>query len=387
MSRASSLRIAILAHSTNPRGGVVHALELADALVALGHEAVVHAPDSKGKGFFRRTACGTVCVPASPVGADTTEMVQARIGDYVRHFENKDHRQFDVFHAQDGISGNALVTLKERGLIQRIARTVHHVDHFESAALMDLQARAIRAADMHFAVSRKWRDWLAERFGVDAKIIGNGVDMTRFHPRPDDRDRVLRKRLGLGRGPVVLCIGGIEARKNTIASLESFQEVRRVHPDAQLIIAGGASLLDHGAYQQGFADALASSGLAADAVIHTGPLAQDDMPALYRIADVLAFPSLKEGFGLVVIEAMTSGVPVIVSQIAPFTEYLRAGDVAWCDPHDTASIARAILAALCEPLRGRLIAAGLEIAPKHDWRHTARAHLAAYERLTEESYA
>ncbi|HEY9215450.1 MAG TPA: MSMEG_0565 family glycosyltransferase, partial [Ancylobacter sp.] len=65
-----ALRIAILAHSTNPRGGVVHALELADALTRLGHEAAVHAPDAKGTGFFRPTLCETVSVPASPIGSD-----------------------------------------------------------------------------------------------------------------------------------------------------------------------------------------------------------------------------------------------------------------------------------------------------------------------------
>ena len=53
------------------------------------------------------------------------------------------------------------------------------------------------------------------------------------------------------------------------------------------------------------------------------------MPALYRCADVLVLPSLNEGFGLVVLEAMASGTPVVISRIAPFTEYLREGDVSW----------------------------------------------------------
>ena len=63
---ASHLRIAILTHSTNPRGGVVHALALGDALTALGHEVVVHAPDINQHGFFRATRCGTRWRAASP---------------------------------------------------------------------------------------------------------------------------------------------------------------------------------------------------------------------------------------------------------------------------------------------------------------------------------
>ena len=120
-----SLQIAILTHSTNPRGGVVHGLELAEALVALGHQAVLHAPDPNGAGFFRSTACETVGVPARARGASLVDVVETRVADYVRHFEDPAHRRFDVFHAQDSISGNALATLKARGLIDGFARTVH----------------------------------------------------------------------------------------------------------------------------------------------------------------------------------------------------------------------------------------------------------------------
>lgn len=134
---ASQLRIAILTHSTNPRGGVVHALALADALAHLGHRPVVHAPDPTGKGFFRRSVASTRSVPASPASGDVVAMVEARIADYVRHFEDPAHPQYDVFHAQDGISGNALATLKERGLIQRYVRTVHHIDAFRDERLRE----------------------------------------------------------------------------------------------------------------------------------------------------------------------------------------------------------------------------------------------------------
>src|ERR1700719_4542166 len=92
------LRVAILAHSTNPRGGVVHALELADSLTRLGHEAVAHAPDPAGKGFFRAPLSPAVTVMASPAGSDVASMVETRIADYVRHFQSPSHRGFDVYH-------------------------------------------------------------------------------------------------------------------------------------------------------------------------------------------------------------------------------------------------------------------------------------------------
>lgn len=382
------LRIAILAHSTNPRGGVVHALELGDALCRLGHDATVHAPDADGNGFFRDSLARTACVAASPAGDSVAAMVETRVADYLRHFQRAEHRGFDVWHAQDGISANALATLKERGLIKRFARTVHHVDDFADPLLAARQARAIAAADRLFVVSELWRAFLARAYGRDAVVVGNGVDRARFSPQADATDRDLRVQLGLAaEAQAFLAIGGVEQRKNTLVLLEAFRIVHARYPSLRLIIAGGASLLDHSAYVTRFAAVLDASGLPATAVIRTGPLPQALMPALYRAAAALVFPSIKEGFGLVALEAMACGVPVVVSRIAPFTEYLGDGDVLWCDPYDAASIAEAMAAALEAPVRSALIRQGLAVAARHDWATAARAHLPAYEALAEAAYA
>jgi glycosyltransferase-like protein len=384
---ANAQRIAILAHSTNSRGGVVHAIELADALTRLGHEAVVHAPDASGKGFFRAPLSPAVAVMATPVGKDIAEMVRVRIADYLRHFEAPEHRAFDVFHAQDGISGNALATLKQRGLIRRFARTVHHVDHFADPRIAEWQARSIVEADELFTVSALWQQHLVSAFGRDATIIGNGVDTTRFSGASQAIDEEVRTRYGLNGSHIFLAVGGIEERKNTIRILEAFAQVLNIHRDAQLVIAGGASLLDHTVYRRQFDTLRAGSGVLDRAVICLGPIADAEMPSLYRIADALVFPSVKEGFGLVVLEAMASGTPVVTSRIAPFTEYLHENDVVWCDPHNAGSIANAMAIVLTQPLRSRLAQRGVLVARQYDWSNTARAHLPAYARLTELAHA
>ncbi len=381
-------RIAILAHSTNPRGGVVHALELGDALTRLGHAVTVHAPDTGGKGFFRDTLCRTVCVPATSAGRDTTAMVERRIADYVRYFSNADHRRFDIWHAQDGISANALATLREQGHIHAFARTVHHVDTFADPRLCTLQSRSIAAADQLFVVSRLWQQWLARECGRDAILVDSGVDMQRFSPTRDAPDEALRRQLNIPLGaPVFLSVGGVEERKNTLRLVEAFSAIRAHHAGCRLVIAGGASLLDHDAYQQRFTEALGQSFLPGDAVICTGPLPQALMPALYRAADCLVFPSVKEGFGLVVLEAMASGVPVVTSRIAPFTEYLAEKDVLWCDPFDPPSIAGAMAASFDPSRRSGLIERGFQVAARHSWSNAAHAHLAAYATMREPTYA
>ncbi|RTL49548.1 MAG: MSMEG_0565 family glycosyltransferase [Bradyrhizobiaceae bacterium] len=385
MTVSKPLRIAILAHSTNPRGGVVHALELAEALVMLGHEAVLHAPDPSGRGFFRTSRCGAISVKARPVtGGTVTDMVETRIQDYLGHFENDANRQFDVYHAHDGISANALATLRERGLIGGFARTVHHIDDFDDARLSQLQERAVTSAQKHFVVSELWQKKLAARYALESVVVGNGVDLRRYSPEPDGREAAVRDKYGLGEGPIFLAIGGIEERKNTGRVIEAFKQVVCVYPQAQLVIAGGASILDHHWYRRAVRDALAGSQFRVNSVIETGPVPDEDMPALYRLASALIFPSLREGFGLVVLEAMASHVPVVTSQIEPFTEYL-SDEVVWCDPMNVTSIANSMLVAVSEPLRTRLIARGAGVVTQHSWSKTAERHLGSYFELQQES--
>ena len=305
------LRIAMLTHSTNPRGGVVHALQLSEALTALGHDVVLHAPDSKGEGFFRSARCRTRPFPVAPAPRDTFAMIEQRIAEYVEHLA--DARDFDLYHAHDGISGNALATLKSRGRITKFVRTVHHIDDFADARIARLQARSIREADAWMTVSGLWQDRLRDEFGIRASVCGNGVDCQRFRPEPDGNEPELRRRLGLGAGPIFLAIGGIEERKNTLRILEAFVQIAAIRPDAELVIAGGATLLNHDGYQRAFSHRLAEAGILSKSVRLTGVIPDADMPRLYRLANALVFPSVKEGFGLCVLEGLASGVPVIAS--------------------------------------------------------------------------
>ena len=375
-------RIAVLVHSTNPRGGVVHGMQLAEALCDAGHQATLIAPDVSGQGFFREPRCAVLTIPAKRE-TDVATMVSRRIHEISAFLEQPTTGSFDIHHAQDPIGANALADLVGKRRIPGFVRTVHHLDRFHDPRLAAWQLRGMRAAERVCVVSRLWQDRLRHDHGVRATIVGNGVETERFTPRPDAHDAAVRARLGLSpdeSGPVILALGGIEPRKNTLGTLQAFLRLARSHPDAMLVIAGGATLLDHRAYRERFDAALAQLGTA-DRVIVAGIMPDEQMPALYRIADMLAFPSLEEGFGLCVLEAMACGRPVIVSDIAPFTEYLRPDDALWASPNEPDSILMAMLEALDPNVRNRLGDTGPKRAASFGWNRVAMAHLPVYAAL------
>jgi glycosyltransferase involved in cell wall biosynthesis len=180
-----------------------------------------------------------------------------------------------------------------------------------------------------------------------------------------------------------LSIGGIEERKNTLTILDAFRQLRTIRPAAQLVIAGGASVLNHDAYQLRFKQRLIEAGFPPGAVVLAGVVADADMLSLYRLADALVFASLREGFGLVILEAMASGCPVVASHIPPFTEYLSKNSVAWCDPLNPGSVANAMASVLGVAMREKLVASGAAAVRCHDWFSTARTHVPVYDRMCE----
>jgi len=373
------MKIALLTHSINPRGGVVHVLELGRALMERGHSVMLLAPAAPGQGFFRETPCRVELAAAPPAGSDLAQTVQRRIEAVRTHLLALLQRErFDILHAHDGIGANALADLVQQGAAEAYLRTVHHVDRYGDARVQAWEERSIRKATRVLCVSALWCRRLRDEYGVEAVQVPNGVDLSRYTPHPEMRDMQIAQRHGIGGDrPVVLTVGGIEARKNTRRLLQALLHLRERLPRAQLVVAGGASLLDHSAEGTAFRAEAAAAGLRigrGEAIVLTGPLPDVDMPALYRLADVLAMPSLLEGFGLAALEALACGTPAVVSRIAPFTEHFAEGDVQWADPLDAASIAAALQRAVAQ---GRHRDAPA-ICRRYAWAHSAERHEALY---------
>jgi glycosyltransferase-like protein len=319
------------------------------------------------------------------------ELVRDRVAAFKKHLESS-AADFDVLHAHDGMGGNALADLQSQGLIQGFVRTVHHLDPFEDPELQRLQMRSVTQAAEVLCVSQLWQERLQVDHGITAHPVCNGVDAKRFSAQPHAQDLVWAEKLGIQTGqPILLSVGGIESRKNTVRLLQAFALWRSIpgFERAMWVIAGGASLLDHSQTMQNFREELERLGLRAAKsgkdtkvdVLITGALPDEALPSLYRLADVVAMPSLREGFGLVVLEALCSGKPVVVSKIAPFTEHLQDIDVVFSDPEDQADMARALDQAYAQRGSPQLVQSGSRLAQQFSWSKSAQQHLAIYQRF------
>ena len=177
--------------------------------------------------------------------------------------------------------------------------------------------------------------------------------------------RAARERYGLPEG-YILYVGTLQPRKNLARLVQAFAMLCQNTAAPDLVIAGKKGWLYDEIYRQ-------VSVLGLERRVHfPGYVAQDDLPALLSGARCFALPSLYEGFGLPVLEAMACGTPVVCSNVSALPEV--AGDAALLvDPTDTAALAEALrVAALDEGRRQRLIAAGRAQAARFSWERCAR---------------
>lgn len=175
------------------------------------------------------------------------------------------------------------------------------------------------------------------------------------------------------RQPFLLAVGSVQPRKNLPRLIEAFEGVHRRRPDVQLAIVG-----PDGFRASSLRDAIASRGLV-EAVRLLGYVPEDELAALYNAAVALVYPSVYEGFGLPVVEAMACGRPVIAANTSSLPEV--AGTAALLvDPFDVSALASAMERLLTDTREvEELGARGLARVTRFSWQRTAAAALAAFE--------
>ena len=359
---------------------MVHTLELAIALTRLNHQVCIFALDKDEQGFEQKLPCAVGLIPADAAPREINQLIYQRIQEFVL-FLSAQPLEFDVYHAQDCIGANALLELRQQGKISHFVRTVHHIENYPSPYLQQCQDKSIRYPDLCLCVSDRWQQSLKNDYDIHAPRVFNGVNLERFSAQPCSGDADLKGRYGLTGTPIFLTVGGIEPRKNSICLLEAFAQVRLQYPHAQLAIAGGATLFDYQPYRDRFFEVAQALDIrVGQSLVLPGIIPFADLPALYRCADVFCFPSVKEGWGLVVLEAIASGLPIVLSKQPPFTEFLASDQAHWVNPERPNAIAQGMIQAVKAPLI--LDAAKRDsLLSTYSWQRSAQGHLERYRQL------
>ncbi len=187
-----------------------------------------------------------------------------------------------------------------------------------------------------------------------------------------DEARALRAQVG-ATARYVLSVATSQPHKNLLRLIEAYASVRASHPDVALVLVGGA-----GQAQAQIAAAAEAAGISA-AVTFTGWVDDRTLDAVYAGAELFVYPSLCEGFGLPLLEAMERDVPVLSSRATSLPEV--GGDaVAYVDARSVPDLAIALQRLLDDPARrAELVRAGRAQLARFDWARTARETLATYE--------
>jgi glycosyltransferase involved in cell wall biosynthesis len=243
-----------------------------------------------------------------------------------------------------------------------------------SRAYYAATGESVRRAERVIAVSQRTASDAIRLLGVDpsrVRVVHEAAAPV-YYPRPRETLAGVAARRGFDpQRPYVLFVGTLEPRKNVPLLIEAFAIVRR-HLDAQLLLVGARGWLDEPIFA-----AQAKSGVGEDIRV-LGSLGEDELPVLYSHAGVFALPSLYEGFGLSVLEAMACGAPVLCSSAGPLPEV--AGDAAvLLPPHDPSSWAEAIVDLLVEPRRAQAFRErGMARAKTFSWEAAAQATREVY---------
>jgi glycosyltransferase involved in cell wall biosynthesis len=240
-----------------------------------------------------------------------------------------------------------------------------------------LVAIAARVADAVIAVSHSARNDLLrfhrippERVSVVHEAAGPG-----FMRITDPRQRArIRMRYALP-DRFMLYVGAIEPRKNLPRLMEAFARARRHGISHDLVCVGPYGWSSRDLYQH-------IDKLGLRRVVHfTGYVPVEDLPVIYNLAEFFAFPSIYEGFGLPVIEAMACGTPVITANASSLAE-IAGGAAYTVDPHDVDALTGAIVALASDSeRREELSRRGLARAQEFSWARTARDMLALYDKV------
>lgn len=241
--------------------------------------------------------------------------------------------------------------------------------------------QACKLNTMIATVSEYSRQDLHKKVGVPLekiRVVPNGL--REENPKNEALENELKKRFGVDQ--FILNVGGIHERKNIVRMIRSFNDlIKTTGYPGKLLITGSISGAPYQNKMKKMIDAEISKMGIGDRIVFSGFVSEEELDSLFRVADLLIYPSLYEGFGIPILEAMKMGLPVITSNVTGMPEV--AGDAAvLIDPTDTNNMTAAMADLLKdEQRREELRKKGIEHAKTYTWERVVDAYLKLYEEV------
>ena len=311
----------------------------------------------------------------------------------VKSFVAKTGVEYDLVHCHYWLSGFAGISLAK-------AWGRPHVVTFHTLAEVKRQARPGVDDPIERSSTERWiaaesdvivvsdgheQDFLARLYDVPpdkVAVVPGGVDVNLFYPRNRDEARV---RLGLTEDNIILCVGRLDPLKGIDLALAS-TALLKDHQDIKIVLVGGD--LDKDPEAQRLAELSDSLGIR-DRVRFEGAVAHEELPWYYSAADLLMVPSYYESFGLVALEAMACGTPVVAARVGGLPSLVRDGEngylVPWHRPEPFAERLEVLL--LHNDLRDQMGRAAYRYAKDMSWETVARRFVSLYRDLISKGIA
>ena len=305
----------------------------------------------------------------------------------VKRFQNTTKTTYDLIYSHYWLSGISGIVLAEDW-------DVPHIAMFHTTARMKMSARIgerepahrgivegdiMEAADAIVVATAHERREMSHLYGISqskVQVITPGVDVGLF--RPTDRAKA-RRALGFGKENIILSVGRIEPLKGIDIILGAMALLDRIG-DTRLVVVGGH--LQHDPALKQLQATAQDLGLR-DIVTFVGAVPQVELPLYYNAANIFVMPSYFESFGLVALEAMACGLPVIATRVGGPREFVKAGVTGYLiDWHCPEPFAQRLDMVLANPsLHARMAEAATHQASQMTWANTASDILGLYSSL------
>ena len=325
----------LAAPGTAKAGGMnVYITELTQRLGASGCRVEIFtrrdAPDAP-EAVDLTTNVRVVNVPAGPPRPLTALEAMEWVPQFSAGVQAAAHRRgwtYDLIHSHYWLSGLAGITLADAwqrphvAMFHTLGEIKNRARRSEREPLERLEAerRVVHAADRVICATAHERDFLVEYYGAYAdcvQVVPAGVDVEQF--RPGDQ-AAARQALNLPVGPLVLFVGRIEPIKGVDILLRAAAEAEVAQPLTVLIVGG-----DGANPERRRLEALSRALGIAERVLFRDAVHRADLPAYYQAADICVVPSYYESFGLVAVEALACGIPVIATRVGGLQYTVRDG--------------------------------------------------------------